>query len=648
MGSLFKGSGALHDAVTKSDIGKVTEILAKDPRIVNEKNKEGLTPLHLAALEGNVVLLELLLKKGARINELDTGKTGNTALFLTARNGYLEATDFLLSMGADINIKGKVGMSALFGAVASKKPEVIKLLVEKGADINAVTDQNVNVLELAAVYKDIPTAELLLSMGSDADVKNNAIKQLFLAAAEGGSKAVIETLIARGMPLDVAYDDGLVALHHAACYGYMDIAKLLLDKGAPINVKEPAEWKTPLHFAVYKDLRDMVAFLISRGADVNAQTNEMITPLHISKSGAIAEMLLEAGANVNTETTQHMTPLLSSIAYADTHQVEVLLDWGADLNAKIQGMTVLQFVRSGKRRDVTALVEQFSSGARRPTGGKKQGAQPGGPQAAPGYKPAPQSPPGYKPAAQPAPGYKPQATQEAPAGAPPKGFQKYINPGAAAGQQPAAAASEAEELARYVTWEKEKKEMRRLEREKDTTDYDSLLKELLGKVRKSDPTVDFTLLRKAYSRSSLYSPYDMQRLEDTKMVDALGNQGQWNKLLELTRHIFSYNPVEINSHFWSAFAHNKTGNAQMQQFHAYVYKGLLNSLQASGDGRSKETAYQVISIKEEYAVLENIEGLSLVGRQKIEDAASSYDVFEVQTQAGRETVYFNIDALAYH
>jgi uncharacterized protein len=75
-----------------------------------------------------------------------------------------------------------------------------------------------------------------------------------------------------------------------------DVAKKLIARGAAVN--NPKNW-SPLHYAATSGNKEMVKYLISKGADVNARTLRGITPLYMAAREADADtvkLLLHAGA----------------------------------------------------------------------------------------------------------------------------------------------------------------------------------------------------------------------------------------------------------------------------------------------------------------------------------------------------------------
>ncbi|MCZ6470247.1 MAG: ankyrin repeat domain-containing protein, partial [Gammaproteobacteria bacterium] len=79
------------------------------------------------------------------------------------------------------------------------------------------------------------------------------------------------------------------ALHLAIREGYVDIAKLLLDRGAEVDVLDPNDF-TPLHNAAWNGNLDLVKLLLDAGADINASTYDGDTPLSLAQNNDQAQV----------------------------------------------------------------------------------------------------------------------------------------------------------------------------------------------------------------------------------------------------------------------------------------------------------------------------------------------------------------------
>ena len=130
-------------------------------------------------------------------------------------------------------------------------------------------------------------------------------------------------------------NNGGTPLHLAAQEGHVDLARMLLDKGAEVDARD-AKGETPLHRATEKGHTDVAGLLLARGADVNATSKNGATALHWAASEGhrdVAQLLLDAGADVRAGSEDGWTPL-NAAAWNGHHDVaRSLLDAGADVRA---------------------------------------------------------------------------------------------------------------------------------------------------------------------------------------------------------------------------------------------------------------------------------------------------------------------------
>jgi ankyrin repeat protein len=127
-------------------------------------------------------------------------------------------------------------------------------------------------------------------------------EQLFEAITRDDLEAVDEALADHDRAaIEERTGEGLTPLHVAARLGRVELARMLLERGADPNAIAFNETRaTPLHTAVSSRHRDVSSLLLALGASANAIQQDGWTPLHFASSNGdedIAGLLLLRGAD---------------------------------------------------------------------------------------------------------------------------------------------------------------------------------------------------------------------------------------------------------------------------------------------------------------------------------------------------------------
>uniref|UniRef100_A0A146M8A7 Transient receptor potential channel pyrexia n=3 Tax=Lygus hesperus TaxID=30085 RepID=A0A146M8A7_LYGHE len=145
---LKDGSNILHYAVSESDatVLRYLSSLSSCKRLINEvtlPESNGMTPLHLAAENGNVEFTEILLEAGANPNLHTTNdpKGSATALHLAAKTGFRRTVEIILKYDAcSLNAEDKFGWKPLHTACAYGHGKTAIVMIKKGADLSDEID----------------------------------------------------------------------------------------------------------------------------------------------------------------------------------------------------------------------------------------------------------------------------------------------------------------------------------------------------------------------------------------------------------------------------------------------------------------------------------------------------------------------------
>ena len=166
---------------------------------------------------------------------------------------------------------------------------------------------------------------------------------------------------------------------------------------------------------------------------------------------------------------------------------------------------------------------------------------------------------------------------------------------------------------------------------------------LLASLKTGNTDINYTRLRLSYMDSPEYkAAKDVSNSEDA-MTEAL-NKKDFLGALKYSEAVLESNYVNIDAHYVDFMANREMGAMDKAEFHRTVFRGLINSIRNSGDGKSPETAWVVISVHEEYVLL-RVLGLKPSGQSVMQKDGHSYDIMKVKnvTDETVQTFYFNVD-----
>ena len=170
--------------------------------------------------------------------------------------------------------------------------------------------------------------------------------------------------------------------------------------------------------------------------------------------------------------------------------------------------------------------------------------------------------------------------------------------------------------------------------------------DLLAQAKQDAAAVDFTALRYAYAESAQYNPYDPNAAELKQSMVKSFTEKDCANALKLAQTLLEKNYLNIDAHIASALCHESARQAEPAKHHHAMAHGLINSIMASGDGKTVETAFAVIAIDEEYRVL-NMLGLRKTRQALVAKDGHKFDALTAidDKSGGSTTLFFNIDRL---
>ncbi|KAI9892457.1 MAG: hypothetical protein M1814_001414 [Vezdaea aestivalis] len=296
-------------------------------------------PLYYIAASGIVDLVPALLNHGAQVDAL--GGRMNSALQAASHYGHLEIAQLLINAGANVNLYGgnpgcaltaasargsldmfrlllrsgaQIRYRTLKEALQTGNPKVFKLLFDEVADVNTHRQKLSGLLNVAVSYDNVEVAKMLLDRGAKVNTTRlPRYTRTLNLAAHMGSLELVQLLI------DYVAENKIDTYSDAMCSaseeGDLQVVRYLLDKGADMNFQVPKpgipeiyNYSPFLTTAAFWRVDVMEEFL-TRGANVNARSQEGLTALMIalsvknrwdfSKQEQVVRLLIERGADVH-------------------------------------------------------------------------------------------------------------------------------------------------------------------------------------------------------------------------------------------------------------------------------------------------------------------------------------------------------------
>ena len=233
------------------------------------------------------------------------------SFFKLAEKGFIEPMREMIAAGQKVDERNAGGQTALMKAAAAGHKEIVELLIANGADVKTRS---------------------LSETGS----------HVLSWSVQNGGLDVVKVLVEAGSPINVRAKNGVSPLGRAASIGDADIVRYLVEQGADIemegvelpseNVRRPT-LISPLMVAAKENHPECLQILIDAGAELNKTGWVGDTAIaHAARSGHVAtvRILLIAGADVNSRSYSGCTPLIYSGYNGFLEITELLLAAGAD------------------------------------------------------------------------------------------------------------------------------------------------------------------------------------------------------------------------------------------------------------------------------------------------------------------------------
>ncbi len=376
-------------AKTENLLATLDYMIGLNPEI-NVRNKNGDTPLSIAAMRNAKKTGEYLLSRDADIfstNNDDysplrialesdskdwlltsqvikaTDGSGNTPLHYCAEWGLTDAISLLVEKGSNPNAKNANGETPIYNAVKVNNPEIVTILAQNGANCDTRDYLGNTPVHACIRWDSLDSIYALINAGCSMDARNLAGKTPLAEAARAGKIEMVTLLLNYGADINATDETGKTVLIDAIQSGNTDLVKLLLEKGASPLIQEmygrnafheaaiygdsemiktihlaggdplskDTNGNTPLSLVLHKGESDIKAVL---GTNLNLCDSDGNTPVHVAVLSKInpqtMKMILDMNYPVNRRNSSGTTPLTLAISQNSIQLAALLLEYGAD------------------------------------------------------------------------------------------------------------------------------------------------------------------------------------------------------------------------------------------------------------------------------------------------------------------------------
>ena len=326
-----------------------------------------------ASKHGLCDMTRLLLEKGAHVDLQDSD--GMSALMFAVKRVLNDMTELLLEKGAQVNLQDSHGMSPLMFASQDGHYEIAKLLLKKGAQVDLEDINGKSALNFACDMKQYEMAEILLESGAHVKLEDQSTRlEMLWFACEGGNLQILRLILGKYPWVNKFSESGRSPLMFASERGFCEMAGLLLDMGAQVDLQN----SDGMSALMFSSNQEVAKLMLDSGAQVDLQDNAGRSALMCaSKQGffEVAKLCVDKGAQVDLKDINGKSALNFACDMKQYEMAEILLESGAHVKLEDQStrLEMLWFACKGGNLQILRLilgkypwVNKFSESGRSP------------------------------------------------------------------------------------------------------------------------------------------------------------------------------------------------------------------------------------------------------------------------------------------
>lgn len=256
------------------------------------------TALHVAVLMNHLSIVEYLLSE-FKVNPNVKDILGRTPLHYSAEMNYIIMTEMLVIYGAKIDIECNNNFTPLFYMIAHGNLSSVELLLTLGSDIHHESGQKVSLtpLHFASILGQLRTVKILLEKEADVDKQisetgetalHSVARLKVFSKVDSQSKiaidCIVQMLIKERANLGLRDKFGLTPLQVALKVNNLNLAKVLITNGSPLNdaVENSNGSLIPFHTVAATCNKELISLCLQYGGDCRKPNNEGFNPAQVA------------------------------------------------------------------------------------------------------------------------------------------------------------------------------------------------------------------------------------------------------------------------------------------------------------------------------------------------------------------------------
>ncbi|CDS42216.2 death associated protein kinase 1 [Echinococcus multilocularis] len=247
--------------------GELAELLTKNEgtNFLHDRDKDGNSLTHLAALNGNVPLLRFLMKS-SEIEIEARNVLDQTPLFFAILASSVETARFFLEAGASFDVADANGETVVHISAKVNNLEITEFVSTVGTNLNCINIMGESALHVACRLNNLRSVIALSAAGANPNTVSGKGDTALHLAVQNGSHEIVRVLLGRGTNPNIADKNGNLPLHIACANGDLAIIHLLCESGSRVNAYN-RDQLSPLHLAAKSGNLELVRGLLFYGAD---------------------------------------------------------------------------------------------------------------------------------------------------------------------------------------------------------------------------------------------------------------------------------------------------------------------------------------------------------------------------------------------